>query len=459
MNRLQRVLKVFGVGADNGQLDTAFGAIRNSRYTSFLSTAPEHEVLRMLEACEVDGESPKAREWVKLSRLLFSHLSIYENALAIHANLVGGVIVSEKSEISPRTREQVEKFIQECPVLSEMQPEQSDCRGLNVLVAQMVIDVLRDGMAFVQDRFEPETEMPLGVMQFDADHFDYAPIQSGEFDLVYLMNQFPRRDEKMKRIENPFFDVLKIEADRNDPWGVPLIRGGKLLTRIFITILVGIEMQTKRFSNPPSFNLISQTDPQFNGTGTGPELFLDAVKRLRELVDAALRLMMKGKPAEVVMSLPGNVKMESKVFGEGFNAFIDDDMLWKIGVLFASVTSVPPALLGIKITGSGLGSEEFSYLWKILLARVRRIREAIRPVILRRIQNHLVSLKVSPAEIAALQIEFSDLDMLSEKERAEIRKIEAETEEKRFAIYQEMRAVDPDEARLYAEQNNLYQFE
>lgn len=432
---------------------------------NFLAQGPEDEIVHLLNSCEISGEDPSPQQWRKLSKILYNNLSVYERAINLHSTLLGKVQIPKDIEISERTRGLCESFISTVPVLAEYQPHISDVKGLNNLVRQMVIDVLNEGMSFSQDRFlEIEgilTEEYLGVMQFDPESFDFGSWGKDLFlHLVYLNEQYPRLDENGNVFDNPFFHVLKLESDHKHPWGVPLIRGGKMLADTFVAMIVAIKLQTLRFANPASFNLVQVKDTnRFLNDKQFQDLMVKAVKQLQENVQTALRNMNKGKPQELVNTIPGEIDLESKIFGEGFNNFIDHNTLWKIAVLFCNVLGVPPALLGIKTTGSGIGSDEFQFAYKLLIARISSIREAIRPILIRIVKNYLTSLRVSPSEIERIDISFADADLVGEKEKAEIGKIEAERMSLLQAMYTEIRMTDPDEARAFAEQNRLFTME
>ena len=443
------------------QLDTSYANLQgNYHYMIDTASQPEHEIQTLFNKCKVNSGQPRPRDWVKLSRMLYDHFSLYERAIDVHVRMVGGVIIAEDSEISDATRQAAEKFFREVRVLSEMQPFASDVSGINSFVSQIVVDILKDGMAFAQDRFreigDEVTDEYLGAMVFDPVNFDYMHYSNDtQLSLSYLGNQFPRLDEDGAYFDNPYFHVCKLETDHADPWGVPLIRGGKLLADILITMLVAIKAQTNRFGNPVSFNIIQQNDPEMINQNTeGGKIFIAAIKDLRSKTEKALSEMNQGKGSEIVTSMPGSVKIDSKTFGSDFTNFIDHETLWKISLLFANVLSVPPTLLGIRIGGGGIGSEEFKYMYSMLLSRVGSIREVLKPFLIRIVKNHLVSLGARDTE--GLRLDFSNLDTLTPKEKSEIDKMDSETESNRVEVYNQIQAIEPDSAQEYAENHGLF---
>ena len=436
-----------------GQIDTSFSI---SESPELWSADPSHKLLTHLSACDVDNPTPTSRQLVKLSRLLYSNLSIYNSAIDIHARLVGQPTVG--GDISPATAAIASRFLQEVPLLSEFQPYISDRKGMGNLCRDMVRDVLRDGQGFIQDRFAQEEDGLgdgyVGLLRFNPLNFAYEQTHWG-YVLTYRSMQYPRIDEDGNPLPSPFFHVLKLEEDSNDLWGVPLVNGGTLLVEILTSMLVAIQLQTMRFANPPSFTVISQKNLDAFKDGPIAQIFADRIKALQSKVNEALRYMRKGKAVELVTSLPGDVDLQSKIFGQGFANFIDHDTLWKIAILCANTLGVPPALLGIKTSGAGIASDEFSVSYTLLSARVGSIREMLRPMVRQTVRNYLTNARVSPREIDRIEISFGDLDLVSPQDRAKIDKTEAERLEILNRIWLEIYAVDPDQAEAFAQTHNF----
>ena len=316
------------------QIDTANSTASKQGMYSFLATGPEEEIISLLNNCDTSSENPSPRQWQKLSGILYNNLSIYERAINIHATLLGQINISPDSGISDRTKTLITDFLSDTPILAEYQPYLSDVRGINNLSRQMVIDVLKDGMSFAQDRFREDkngiTNEYLGVLGFDPKNFHFGSIADDMFlHLIYINDQYPRLDADNNLFDNPFFHVLKLESDHSDPWGVPLIRGGKILADVLVSMLVAVKLQTMRFANPASFNLIQVKDSQLMKDATFRENFSKVVKDLRGNVEQALRQMNKGKQQELIHSIPAEISLDSKVFGEGFSNFIDHETLWE----------------------------------------------------------------------------------------------------------------------------------
>ena len=468
-NFIRRIL-----GSKEKQLDTQFAQFDN-RFRTLLK-GPEHEILKLLHNTRVEGTSPLPREWVKLSQMLYDKVTICRRAIDERARFVGPPVLEDALEISERLREEANAYIETAQILIEKQPYFSDSKGLALFTKTLVRSFLLYGSAFIEDRFDTDEEGEiimdegaLGILLFDSDHFDYEPhpvIQS--YVLRYLDDQYPQVDPNTgQRIDNRYFQAVKVDISEKHPWGIPTLAGNEMLAKIFISLLVCIELQALRFGNPPTMTLIGQADPDFfRGQGTAPDeqrmrsgkqetveaMWHRLVQELRESINEAWAAVHKGKAADIVSALPGDLNYHSKVLGEGFDKFIDPDMLWKMTILFVNGLKIPPVLLNIIEGGGGINSEMFSVNLQMFRAGTEDIRKAIRPVIEQCIHNHLLSLGFSPVEVQRVKIRFEDIDLMNELERAEAALKKAEATGKQLENLEMLSLHGDDSVREYAEQ-------
>lgn len=466
MGFFQNIGRSIGKAFRLKQLDTKDQASGHTHFTGrlrngygFMANGPEHKLVKMLSDCW-DEKSGKIdpRSWVKLSRIMYNHIGIFENAVNIHASLVGRVKLADDSPISDRTKSLITEFFRNCPNLSEWDDTFSDTLGMDNLIRGVVIDTLVEGTAFSQDRFKVSdgvlSNEHIGVLRFASDNFDYT-YHEERLELTYAGTQYPRLDSDGNRFNNPYFHTTKFDTQTGYPWGVPLIRGGSLLAELLVVMLVSIMRQTQRFANPVSFNLIQPKDTL--GSNAVKDGTVDAILDLRKLINNAFEGMQEGKPQEVLFSMPHAIDMESKIFGEGFTGFIDDGMLVKIIILFTNVLNIPAPLLGFDLGGQGIGSDKFKHLFHILMGRIGRIQSALKPLVSQILKNYLYSLKVSPSEVEAIVIDFNTSDTLTPKERAEIEKMKSETNKNNLEIYEALAITNEDQALRFAIEVGLFE--
>ena len=357
-----------------------------------------------------------------------------------------------------------DKFISEVQQLHELQPTHGHSRGLVGINSHLVTQILVDGLSFTEERYRVQegltTEDYLGLMTFDPYNFNYRwYTEEIGYVLEYLNNQFPELNESMEYEKSPFFHVLKLINHDRDLWGLPLIAGGRLLANVFTTLLIIVKTQAIRFGNPVSMTIIGQKDINaLRGENKG--VFTRAIKDLRTNVANSIKATAYGKRSDHIAAIPGDISVVSKTFGSDFNNWIDDDTLWSIALLFCIVTNIPPSLFAIRKGSSGLQSKEFDIMFKMTMARVRSLRQVLRPVNLSAIRNHLISINWPQSEIEKItDLAFDDLDMMTEKEKAEVRRLTAEAERIQYETMDGIRVNDEQAAQEYARKNNLVGYE
>lgn len=438
-------------GSKNKQLDTTLPQSWGN--VAWASTSPDHRITALLENCGVSWSDPAAEQWKKLSRILYNNISIYERAIELHSILVGDIMI--EGDISEDAKEFAESLLRKLPIFIEQRPFIADTASIEQFKKSLVVDMLRDGIAFAEPRYNDLGEYQ-GVMVFDTDNFSFELTKFG-YELIYLQEQYPQRDENEEPFDTPFFHAVKFDQERGQLWGVPLIRGGRLVADLFTTLLVTTMQQAKRFGNPLSWNFVTQKDLTILESGNpNAAEYVKAIKNIREQLKTGLVNQGKGKGGEIVATAPGDIEIISKTFGEKFTNFIDPDMVWRVAILFCNTLSIPPQLLGIRVGGSGIGSEEFSYMFKILLPRIRSIRNTIYPVLLQEVKNLMYNEGMRPADVEKISLEFSNLDFLNEMDKATVGKTEAETDALRMSLYLDLKSIGEENiAEEYAQRHGL----
>lgn len=447
------------------QIDTTvatsvLGETRADRLYAF-TPGLESEVLKMLKNCSVSPDTVPPHEWTKLSRILYDHFTLVKNAVDLHARMVGGLHIPQHADISDEMRKRIEQILDNTPILSEMQPYHSNQKGLNKILQEMLIEALIDGMAFAQDRFEETeggdlTDNHIGVMLFDSDNFSFQYTPENFYVLSYLDMQYPQLDENEKPFDNPFFHVLKLRSHRKFMWGVPLLRGCSVSIKVLTSMIAAVEVQTKRFANPASYHIISDDSDQ---NSQNISIIREALKNFKAGLIQAVKKMASGIASNLVYVLPGKVKVETRTLGSDFQNFIDHEMLWKQTIYFLNGMGIPPMLYGIRVGNVGIGSDEFKYQFALFLSKVTEMRDCLKHVAFQMLKNILLADGFSEGEVENLPVEFNQMEFLSEEEKAQIMKLKAESIEKLYSVYAQIRITNPDAAEQFAEEHGLYKIE
>lgn len=452
------------------QLDTKNQAFNVSTLlNSTYAAGPEHQLEALLNECSTGNKIPPPRQWMKLSRLLYSKITIYKDAVDKTADFVGNVYLETAANISDRTRDLISNFWSSVAMYGESDLSPT-IYGIDSIVNELTKSALRDGMGFAEDRFEEIgeeiTEDYEGIMIFDSENFEYANVRAdGRLSLRYCGDQYPEIDpETGQKIENQYFHILKIEHDTRAPWGLPLAAGDEMIAKVVIALLISIELQAKRFGNPPTLTTISpkdlekmgMNDYEIDGKKVSPQdALILSVRNLKKILETSWALAHKGKAAEAVQGFPAPVDISSRVLGEGMVNMIDPDLLWRLSVILINGFGVPPALMGINITSGGMNSDMFQTSIQVFRSRIAKIRARLIPIIKSMTANYLLSEGVSPVEVERIEIGFEDVDLQSASDRAGVEKIQAETKRLQIENYEILQNYDEGAARIYAEENGI----
>ena len=445
-------------------------SVSKSKLRAFSKTAPEHQVQALLDASGVGASIPLPRDWMTFSRILYSKLSLYKDAIHKTAEFVGEVTISKDSDIGERERDAIERIWAEIGMIGEHE-KTPNIRGIDALASQLVIMALKDGMAFTEDRFDIDLDLLsdeyIAQMTFDADNFEYVSLGStSELHLRYNGEQYPQVNrETGDEIKNPFFHVLKLKHDSRDPWGLPLAAGNELITKVVVSMLISIELQSRRFGNPPTFTTVTPKDLTKIGSNqftindeivSPQDALIMATENFAEAIEEALVLSSKGKAAEVVQGFPAPVDIDSRILGEGMVNMIDPDLLWKLIVVLINGFGIPPSLMNINDKSGGMNSDIFESSIKVFRTRVNACRNALAPILMQITKNRLLEEGIVLGENSSFKISFTDVDIRSEKEKQEIEKVKAETKKLQFEVYEGLSNYNPEQAEAYAKKVGLF---
>lgn len=449
--------------APETQTDVSNGTMHNGALSFLASSSGETEdLLSLVQRCGSSADiTPK--EWAKLTRVMLDKVPMVKRAIKIHSDMIGSPLIPAKAEISDRTREMANAYLQTLPLLIESMPNEPNAISGDTLVRKIVKDCLVEGMAIVEERFrvvgDDISDEYQGAMIFDPKNWSYNHMpESGALSLQYLDLQTPMYRDGIF-YPNPYFHAIALETDHGSPWGVPIMRGGIMIFRVFVSLLLCIELQGKRFGNPPTYTMVTGDDPATLNNPKVQTAVSSALKTLKDNIATAWEYTYKGRAADIVSSIPGNNKITTGSLGADLSNWVDPDMLWKIIILALNVLEVPPTLMNINDVGGGMNSDMNATHYKMLKGRAESNRKVIRPHIESMLRNFLLHNGIAPNEVEAVCIAFEGVNLDDDKQAAELEKLEAETTAivlenyERIKLYLEDK--HPEAVEKYARENGL----
>lgn len=444
---------------DKKQTDLSLSSGWGSALSFLSSTGQEVDALvRLMDACNT-SQSVTPKDWALLTRTALDRVPLIKRAIRIHQDMMGEVTIPEWVQISDRTREIAEAYIENLPLLSELTPNEPQGYGLSTLAKRILKDCMVEGIGIAEDRFVAYdgevSEDYKGVMLFNPRNwaYEFQP-KTKEFTLTYLDGQKPNYKDG-QYVHNPYFHRFVTEQDHGTPWGIPIMRGSLIIFKVFVSLLLCIELQGKRFGNPPTLTLITGTDPAKFQDEKVKKIFLTVIEKLKNDLAGAWELIYSGRPADVVAAVPGDADVLSRTLGAEIDTWVEPDMLWKIGILACNTLEVPPPLLSLNDVGGGMNSDMFKQHYRLLKARAESNRKALKPSIMSMLCNFLLNERVAPAEVERLDIEFSGISFDDEKAAADTDKVRAETRGIVLDNYDRMKINPELDPEGYAEDEGL----
>jgi len=223
-----------------------------------------------------------------------------------------------------------------------------------------------------------------------------------------------------------------------------------------------------RHANPATLTTIANNDPKAFETVKNEEgkwiltpvaqMWANIVASLKDSVARGLKDMANGKGSHTVVSVPGkDLTITSQAYGDNITGNgVDKNTLDFFAVMLANALDMPVELLSILVSGgSGFSGERFKMIMDSQGDWITATRTDVAPVILQIIKNHLRRLKLNPKIIDSLKIEWLYNNYETEKERADIEKIQAETYEKIMNVVEKMAMINPTAAYAFAAENGI----
>ena len=445
--------------AKKAQTDISLSGLKGLNSNPFGSTASTYELYKLLNKCG-DEATISGKDWALVARAMYDRIPLVKRAVRIHRDMLGNVYLPEDTPVSERTRSMVEDVIGMLPIVSESIPDQAGQFGINELASRLLKDCFIEGMAFAEERFttyEGEvSEDYLGVMLFDPENWRYQLAgRADRLTLTYVDGQQPFYNNE-GRVYNPYFHTLKLESDHIDPWGMPIVRGGLLIFRVFVSLLICIDLQAKRFGNPPTLTVLSAAkESDALQKGLTQDQFKEVLSKTKADIQDAYKLTHQGNSADVVGLSPFTIDVMHKTLGADLKDWLPDEILWKVAILACDVLEVPPALMNVNDTGGGMNSDMFTQHYKLLSARAASNRRAVLPVLNRIVSNYLLNEGVPPSEVERVSLAFDEVDLHDPETQSKIAETNAKTKAVVIDNYEALKNIDDAKAEAYAIENGL----
>lgn len=440
------------------QTDTSNAAMRGAGFSFLASGSNEiSALLTTLDSCN-NGEKLTPKDWARLTRAMFDRGILIKQAVKIHQDLFGVPFVPEAIDISDSTRKLANQYITGLPIHTELMPHEATAKSMISLVSRVLKDCFIEGMAFVEERFlvldgEVQDEYT-GAMLFNPENWSYQYVpSSGSMALTYIDLQKPMYTDGVYD-PSPYFHTFALETDHESPWGIPILRGGLLVFRAFVSLVLCAEYQAKRNANPATVTLLTGADPATFQEEKRKSAFTEMFKQLRKDIEAAIGLMQQGKAGDVVgATMAGDVK--NFTLGADLDNWLPHDLMWKLATLAANVLGIPPALLNVSDQSGGLNGDMYEQLFKLLHARTEAHRNELRPGLEGMVKNFLLHNGVAPNEVAAFCLEFKGVSMEDEEKALSRDKIKAEVMAVKLDNIERISLYLPDYLPTYLEDEGL----
>lgn len=428
------------------------GLIMGGTFSAF---GQKDKVLQMLENCGIsDYNDPNPRSQVRLSRTMYDIFPFAKRAINDMASMVGNVVLvpGDNTRISDEVAREITELLQDLPLLAEWDWINPHEKGANNAAFRLARTMLLDGMCFEEDRYEDGMlNKYQGALIFNSLNFDFVKEKPGPYRLKYLNNQYP----DLLPLYAETFNYTGYDYKNAHPWASPLLSGGGFFTHLLTAMLIAVKNINIRKGAPIDVNVIGIKDDKALMSVETRDAYIKTLSELENEMTKAVKKQLDGIPTSMVSKYPMNIELLQKSFGTDALAEINPNLLSLVLVAFANLLEVPIEFLGIVVGSAGFSPERFNKLYNIWGTKIDNIREKLKPLLSRIIDNYLRSQGVAPAIIEGLVIKFENAEIRDEKELSEIDKTKAETNKIHMEVAQGLAAVDTIAARDYLDRYNI----
>ncbi len=216
-----------------------------------------------------------------------------------------------------------------------------------------------------------------------------------------------------------YIDYLAFDTRKGDPRGYSLIYSTINAAQVYLRWQKSFENQTVRFGDPSLFGLV--TGGLTDQGATSQEDINEFQASLQEALATLNKYKKLGQTADITLGLPANATATIKAIGSDAKFIVSTDLIRMIMEMIVTKTGIPPYELGF----SWGTTETMSRMQENgITTYVTRMRDKIGPILIKIINLGSV-LHGFPGKKFVL--EWEPVILSSDKDRAETRKIEAET--------------------------------
>lgn len=420
MGLIQNIRNVF-LGSDKEiQAPAKFKAV------SSMSSVKAHQLEELLDDCNpYDKKDP--RNLVELNEILIDNLPPLKRAVKVMIDMAGEVSIEAESDAQERALNEISEQI---PVRLDANPEMVFMRGIDAMRNLITRQVLRTGMGFVSNYYGSELSTDFdGVVCYDSKRFGINEEFGTEY-FTYSSRRTTGGNGYILKVDmdSDNFHPFGLEWNPSSIWGLSMVDGGAFFGEMIIRKAVARKNLSMRIGSPMGFHLISAKNTELFDDDAW-EAYHERVTDMANAYKKGLQMTERGKRVEMFQSLPADATLQSSWYGagmkhlDGYVEELDTEMRY-----LSMVTGIPLELLGFYTGGDGFSGEKFKTLYRMLRGSIKTNQQMQRPgiedVLFRAgVAEGLPANWIMPG---TYEVNFSEPDFMSEKELAEIDKVNAE---------------------------------
>lgn len=415
---------------------------------------PETGIMAILDECRsVLGKSTNPYNWIKFSDAVFSYLPFYQLAVTKRAEFIGNVVLRNQELLSDSAKQAAQNFIDKVPMLFEQPQPKELTIGLDSIAKNIVINAQRVGCGIIEERYNENGEF-VGVMKYNPRNFMYQ-LNGDNQELVYY--GYP--------VESNSLRVIALEYEDGYLWGKPLIYGGHWAVENLTAIIEAYKNGSMRVANPATLTTIGMNDTSIFETqiiegkevlSSAGQVYMDTIQAMNKLSARNLARMNDGKSAHSIVSIPGEINVNTHSFGEGVNGNLDKDLITIFAIILAANIGVPASMLELFLSGnSSLNKNDAEKILQYLDPWINDTRTTIKPYLLNLVKNELRRQNFAPKEIDLIDIDFEFSFAVSESEKLDRARVQSEIDERVVKVWSELAMINPDAAAQYLRNNGF----
>ena len=133
---------------------------------------------------------------------------------------------------------------------------------------------------------------------------------------------------------------------------------------------------------------------------------METIQAMNKLSARNLARMNDGKSAHSIVSIPGEINVNTHSFGEGVNGNLDKDLITIFSIILAANIGVPASMLELFLSGnSALNKNDAEKISQYLDPWINDTRTTIKPYLLNLVKNELRRQNFAPKEIDLIDID------------------------------------------------------